>query len=232
MQRISTRTVTVIQSLAIQSSAEAQPSWSQTVDASGKGTVEQKQYGNGADEPTAFRHEGVRMMPGGIEGAFLIRTRNTNPDINDIYTNVRFRFQRVLSSGRMGKCSNCLCLRPITDGARRHMNSVILINGASSGFGVLAARALAGAGYTLCASVHETTGRNATQVVALRKCANENLVGSAHSSPGCEISRVGGCRRHESHSGNWPPRCCHRQWGPGGYRSRRVSYDGAVCAAV
>jgi NAD(P)-dependent dehydrogenase (short-subunit alcohol dehydrogenase family) len=44
------------------------------------------------------------------------------------------------------------------------MKQVIVITGASSGFGALTARALAHAGHTVYASMRETTGRNAPQV--------------------------------------------------------------------
>ncbi|HEY4316517.1 MAG TPA: SDR family NAD(P)-dependent oxidoreductase, partial [Herbaspirillum sp.] len=44
------------------------------------------------------------------------------------------------------------------------MNKVILITGASSGFGRLTAEALARAGHTVYASMRETLGRNAAQV--------------------------------------------------------------------
>src|SRR5919202_454027 len=43
------------------------------------------------------------------------------------------------------------------------MKNIILITGSSSGFGALAARALAHAGYTVYASMGETKGRNAPQ---------------------------------------------------------------------
>lgn len=44
--------------------------------------------------------------------------------------------------------------------------SIILVTGASSGFGLMAAKALAGAGHTVYASMRETEGRNAPQVAA------------------------------------------------------------------
>ena len=56
------------------------------------------------------------------------------------------------------------------------MKQVIIITGASSGFGELAARELAKAGHTVYASMRETKGRNATQVEAAKKFARENTV--------------------------------------------------------
>jgi len=46
---------------------------------------------------------------------------------------------------------------------------VILVTGASSGFGLMTARALAQAGHTVYASMRETEGRNAPQVADLAK---------------------------------------------------------------
>jgi Short-chain alcohol dehydrogenase of unknown specificity len=54
------------------------------------------------------------------------------------------------------------------------MKQVVVITGASSGFGALAARALAHAGHTVYASMRETTGRNAPQVEEVKKYATEH----------------------------------------------------------
>ena len=56
------------------------------------------------------------------------------------------------------------------------MKDVIIITGASSGFGALAARALARAGHTVYASMRETAGRNAPQVAEAQKYAAKHNV--------------------------------------------------------
>jgi NAD(P)-dependent dehydrogenase (short-subunit alcohol dehydrogenase family) len=56
------------------------------------------------------------------------------------------------------------------------MNKVIVITGASSGFGALTARALSRAGHTVYASMRETIGRNASQVEGAKKFSEENGV--------------------------------------------------------
>src|SRR5260370_17315064 len=56
------------------------------------------------------------------------------------------------------------------------MKSIIVITGASSGFGALAARALARAGHTVYASMRETEGRNAPQVKEVEKYAADHRV--------------------------------------------------------
>jgi NAD(P)-dependent dehydrogenase (short-subunit alcohol dehydrogenase family) len=53
---------------------------------------------------------------------------------------------------------------------------IIVITGASSGFGRLSADALAKAGHTVYASMRDTTGRNAPQVAAVEKFARDNNV--------------------------------------------------------
>jgi len=52
--------------------------------------------------------------------------------------------------------------------------NVIVITGASSGFGALAARALARAGHTVYASMRETTGRNAPKVAEAQTYADDH----------------------------------------------------------
>src|SRR5262245_53692046 len=56
------------------------------------------------------------------------------------------------------------------------MKNVILITGASSGFGALAARALAHAGHTVYASMRDTEDRNALHVAEAKNYAEEHWV--------------------------------------------------------
>ena len=60
------------------------------------------------------------------------------------------------------------------------MSNIIVITGASSGFGALTARALADAGHTVYAGMREATGRNAPQVQAAAHYATEHDV---HNEP-------------------------------------------------
>src|SRR5438094_10426716 len=59
---------------------------------------------------------------------------------------------------------------------RAAMKKVIVITGASSGFGALTARALAKAGHIVYASMRETKGRNAPEVKESKKFAKDNNV--------------------------------------------------------
>ena len=56
------------------------------------------------------------------------------------------------------------------------MKQVIVVTGASSGFGALTARALADAGHTIYAGMRETAGRNAPQVAKAAEYAAEHKV--------------------------------------------------------
>jgi NAD(P)-dependent dehydrogenase (short-subunit alcohol dehydrogenase family) len=56
------------------------------------------------------------------------------------------------------------------------MKQVIMITGASSGFGALAARRLADAGHTVYAGMRATAGRNAAQVAAAKQYAANHSV--------------------------------------------------------
>ncbi|QUS40777.1 SDR family oxidoreductase [Tardiphaga alba] len=56
------------------------------------------------------------------------------------------------------------------------MKKIIVITGASSGFGLMSAKALAQAGHTVFAGMRETTGRNAGQVETVTKFAREQAV--------------------------------------------------------
>ncbi len=56
------------------------------------------------------------------------------------------------------------------------MKQIIVITGASSGFGRLSANALAKAGHIVYASMRDTTGRNAPQVADVERYASDNNV--------------------------------------------------------
>jgi len=64
----------------------------------------------------------------------------------------------------------------LTHNKEKVVMKVIVITGASSGFGALTARALAKAGHTVYAGMRDTTGRNARQVEEAKKFAKDSKV--------------------------------------------------------
>jgi NAD(P)-dependent dehydrogenase (short-subunit alcohol dehydrogenase family) len=56
------------------------------------------------------------------------------------------------------------------------LSKVVVVTGASSGFGRLSANAVARSGHTVYASMRETSGRNAPQVAELQKFAKDNRI--------------------------------------------------------
>jgi NAD(P)-dependent dehydrogenase (short-subunit alcohol dehydrogenase family) len=68
------------------------------------------------------------------------------------------------------------CPEELEKTSKEIVMKIIVITGASSGFGALTARALAKAGHTAYASMRDTTGQNAPQVEEAKKFAKENKV--------------------------------------------------------
>src|ERR1700730_1706151 len=86
------------------------------------------------------------------------------------------------------------------------MKSVIVITGASSGFGALAARALAKAGHTVYASMRDSTGHNAAQVDEAKRFSSENNVDlrTIELDVLSEESVNTAVRQKHSHRNSWP----------------------------
>ena len=85
------------------------------------------------------------------------------------------------------------------------MKQVIVITGASSGFGRLSANALAKAGHTVYASMRDTTGRNASQVEAVGYFAKDNGVDLRTVEMDVQSSRVSPVAGRPDHGGEPTP---------------------------
>lgn len=68
------------------------------------------------------------------------------------------------------------------------MNNIIVITGASSGFGALVARALAHAGHNVYAGMREPAGRNVPQVREVEQYAAEHGV-ELRDRIGCFVAK-------------------------------------------
>ena len=100
------------------------------------------------------------------------------------------------------------------------MAQIIVITGASSGFGALAARALAKSGHMVYAGMRDTAGRNAPQVEALQAHAAQT---------GADLRAVELDVQSEPsvEAGYHHPQCR-----PHGVRPRRGVHAGAICSGI
>ncbi|CAM5358618.1 hypothetical protein SCANM63S_06556 [Streptomyces canarius] len=142
-----------------------------------------------------LKQEEVARLAGLSEGYYarLEQAREKHP--SDQVLQALARVLRLnpdaLSAGPAGRCQvsrRCRRTRhvsptltpfshePASAGEEIPMSNIVVITGASSGFGALTARALADAGNTVYAGMRETDGRNAPQVQAAADYAKEHGV--------------------------------------------------------
>src|SRR3977135_1629590 len=72
------------------------------------------------------------------------------------------------------RCDEALFREKSKNGSDIGMRKIIVVPGASNGFGRLASNALARAGHTVYASMRETTGRNASRAAEVKAFAREH----------------------------------------------------------
>ena len=107
------------------------------------------------------------------------------------------------------------------------MSAVVLITGASTGIGRLAAETAARAGHTVYAGMRDIATRNAGAAQSLRDLAGAEELSVYPLGHGRPSHRLCAASRRPSPKRDWPPRCRGQQCRPDVHRTRRGLHRGA-----